>query len=91
MMFFQGLPVRGYIFSLLLWLFSTGPAPAIQQEHPARHSPVASSILEPVYGPLSEQIVGDFQLADRKGTGIDLGSDPGRPTLVPREALPPIQ
>ncbi len=36
--------------------------------------------LAPVYPPLAEQIVRDFDLADREGVGIDLGSGPG--TLI---------
>jgi SAM-dependent methyltransferase len=38
---------------------------------------ISSTILQPVYGPLAEQIVDDFDLADMKGIGIDLGSGPG--------------
>jgi SAM-dependent methyltransferase len=30
-----------------------------------------------VYGPLAEQIVSEFDLRDKRGTGIDLGSGPG--------------
>ena len=36
--------------------------------------------LAPVYAPLAEQIVKDFDLAGKKGVGIDLGSGPG--TLI---------
>lgn len=36
--------------------------------------------LAPVYAPLAEQIVSDFDLAERDGVGIDLGSGPG--TLI---------
>jgi SAM-dependent methyltransferase len=36
--------------------------------------------LAPVYAPLAEQIVEDFDLAQMKGIGIDLGSGPG--TLI---------
>ncbi len=36
--------------------------------------------LAPVYAPLAEQIVQDFDLAGREGVGIDLGSGPG--TLI---------
>ena len=36
--------------------------------------------LSPVYAPLAEQIVSDFDLAERDGIGIDLGSGPG--TLI---------
>jgi SAM-dependent methyltransferase len=38
------------------------------------------SVLAPVYGPLAEQIVVDFNLAEKTGIGIDLGSGPG--TLI---------
>ena len=33
--------------------------------------------LSPVYAPLAEQIVSDFDLAEKDGIGIDLGSGPG--------------
>ena len=36
-----------------------------------------SRILAPVYAPLAEQIVNDFELREKRGTGIDLGSGPG--------------
>ncbi len=36
--------------------------------------------LAPVYAPLAEQIVADFNLAEKTGVGIDLGSGPG--TLI---------
>ncbi|HUU17802.1 MAG TPA: class I SAM-dependent methyltransferase [Sedimentisphaerales bacterium] len=36
--------------------------------------------LAPVYAPLAEQIVSDFDLAEKEGIGIDLGSGPG--TLI---------
>ncbi len=37
----------------------------------------SESVLAPVYGPLAEQIVSDYGLSERHGTGIDLGSGPG--------------
>jgi len=36
--------------------------------------------LAPVYAPLAEQIVSDFDLGEKEGIGIDLGSGPG--TLI---------
>ena len=36
--------------------------------------------LAPVYAPLAAQIASDFQLAEKKGVGIDVGSGPG--TLI---------
>ena len=40
----------------------------------------SQTTLAPVYGPLAEQIVEDFKLAEKTGIGIDLGSGPG--TLI---------
>jgi SAM-dependent methyltransferase len=40
----------------------------------------SSGILAPVYGPLAEQIVSEFDLAAKQGIGIDLGS--GRGDLI---------
>ena len=37
-------------------------------------------VLAPVYAPLAEQIVSDFDLSEKEGIGIDLGSGPG--TLI---------
>jgi SAM-dependent methyltransferase len=64
-------------FFLLGLLFSSGSLLALQQEHSGKHARGAFSALQPVYGPLAEQIVTDFHLADKKGIGIDLGSGPG--------------
>jgi SAM-dependent methyltransferase len=50
---------------------------ASQQTQPDDFILISSTILQPVYGPLAEQIVDDFDLADMKGIGIDLGSGPG--------------
>ena len=41
---------------------------------------ISTSILAPVYAPLAEQITSDFQLAEKEGIGIDLGS--GNGTLI---------
>lgn len=61
---------------LILWLAVTGALPDYAQEK--QESPFAGrSVLEPVYGPLAEQIAADFHLADKEGIGIDLGSGPG--------------
>ncbi len=37
----------------------------------------ASGVLAPVYAPLAEQIVAEFELAENEGIGIDIGSGPG--------------
>ena len=68
-------------------------SPVVQSEpllYPcdAKHTPqnaasmvkAASGILSPVYAPLAEQIVIEFQLAEKEGIGIDVGSGPG--TLI---------
>jgi len=43
----------------------------------AQDTETISRMLAPVYGPLAEQIAGDFDLREKRGTGIDLGSGPG--------------
>lgn len=53
---------------------------AHSREYALKFWGVATTVLAPVYGPLAEQIVCEFQLADKKGIGIDLGSGPG--TLI---------
>jgi hypothetical protein len=40
----------------------------------------AESRLAPVYAPLAKQIIEEFNLGERTGIGIDLGSGPG--TLI---------
>ena len=49
-------------------------------EDATRMIKAASGRLAPVYAPLAEQIVSEFQLAEKEGIGIDVGSGPG--TLV---------
>jgi SAM-dependent methyltransferase len=77
--FFKGASMRMFLLRafLLVMLFSSEPMLAVQQGQSEKHSRAASSILEPVYGPLAEQIVADFRLSEKKGIGIDLGSGPG--------------
>ena len=49
-----------------------------EKEESARRMIRASEgALAPVYGPLAEQIAGDFNLAEAEGIGIDVGSGPG--------------
>ena len=50
---------------------------AAQQPQPETFRPVTASTLNPVYGPLADQIVSEFGLAEKTGIGIDLGSGPG--------------
>lgn len=49
-------------------------------EDAQRMAAVAQGVLAPVYAPLAEQIVRDFDLADKPGIGIDVGS--GHGTLI---------
>jgi len=55
-----------------------------QEKHTAEHASAmiktATEVLAPVYAPLAQQIVTQFQLEEKEGIGIDIGSGPG--TLV---------
>ena len=37
----------------------------------------ANTVLRPVYGPLAEEIVNEYDLAGKQGVGMDIGSGPG--------------
>ena len=50
---------------------------SISPEHAENFARTASTILAPVYGPLAEQIVSNFDLAEKEGIGIDIGGGPG--------------
>ena len=65
-----GLIVPGFAF-LAVFFFLCGPRIAAQEPAPI------SRTLAPVYAPLAQQISDDFELRDKLGTGIDLGSGPG--------------
>jgi outer membrane receptor protein involved in Fe transport len=56
---------------LIIALFISCSLFAAQQPQSSR------SALQPVYGPLAEQIASEFNLANMKGVGIDIGSGPG--------------
>lgn len=47
------------------------------RESAERFWKVANTTFAPLYGPMAEQIVSEFQLADKEGIGIDVGSGPG--------------
>lgn len=47
------------------------------REEALRFLKTANTVFAPLYAPLAEQIVNDFNLTDNKGIGIDLGSGPG--------------
>jgi hypothetical protein len=61
---------------LLTWvLLLIALSPVLAQETGGQET--ISHVLAPVYAPLAEQIVNDFALREKRGTGIDLGSGPG--------------
>jgi SAM-dependent methyltransferase len=65
--------------------FSSEPSASFPDEKYTRQSALSMikasrGVLAPVYGPLAEQIVADFDLDKKTGIGIDLGSGPG--TLI---------
>jgi len=62
--------VRGFA---LLWV----PLLLCRPPGAAQEPETISRILAPVYSPLAEQIVDDFELREKRGTGVDLGSGPG--------------
>jgi SAM-dependent methyltransferase len=62
--------VRGFALLWVLLLLCRLPGAAQEPE-------TISRILAPVYAPLAEQIVDDFELREKRGTDVDLGSGPG--------------
>ncbi len=65
--------VPGWAFVISYLLFC--PCLAAAQEPAGKET--IRQVLAPVYVPLAEQIVNDFELRDAQGIGIDLGSGPG--------------
>jgi len=76
--------------ALVLLLYSTGcatvkhapshPNERDNEQAALRMIRASRGTLAPVYAPLAEQIATDFNLQDKEGIGIDLGSGPG--TLI---------
>lgn len=62
-------PLRGFAF---LWALTLILRPGAAQE-----PETISQTLAPVYAPLAEQIVNDYELREKRGLAIDLGSGPG--------------
>ena len=60
----------------LFWMLALLAAPLGVAQDSAGGETI-SRVLAPVYAPLAGQIVGDFDLREKRGTGIDLGSGPG--------------
>ncbi len=75
--------LRFYMLALILFFCGTG---CFNGEPPSGEKNAVGMIrtsrkgLAPVYAPLAGQIVSDFDLSDKDGIGIDLGSGPG--TLI---------
>jgi SAM-dependent methyltransferase len=79
-----------YLLALMLLLCGAGCATAKHAPSPSdekyteqdalRMIKASQGTLAPVYAPLAEQIVADFNLRNKEGIGIDLGSGPG--TLI---------
>ena len=80
--------LRFYIFILILTFCGTGcfnnTHSASGEKYTRQNTPgmvrTSRNTLAPVYAPLAEQIVSDFDLSEKEGIGIDLGSGPG--TLI---------
>ncbi|MBT4484575.1 MAG: TonB-dependent receptor plug domain-containing protein, partial [Candidatus Latescibacteria bacterium] len=69
-------------FILVVFLCLDLPSLSFSQETRPRDSAVdfsklTSTVLAPVYGPLAGQIISDYDLENKKGTGIDIGGGPG--------------
>jgi SAM-dependent methyltransferase len=81
---------RFYLSALVLLLYSAGcvtvkhapsqPNEKYTEQAALRMIRASQGTLAPVYAPLAEQIVTDFNLCEKEGIGIDLGSGPG--TLI---------
>jgi hypothetical protein len=59
---------------------SSPPDEKYSEQDALRMIRASRGTLAPVYAPLAEQITTDFNLYDKEGIGIDLGSGPG--TLI---------
>ena len=62
---------------LLFLLLPAQISLASQEFQPATFKKTSASVLKPVYRPLAEEIADKFNLAEKKGIGVDLGSGPG--------------
>ena len=72
--FFFGTTVCLLCFSVPL---VSAPDSSKLREYAQNFTRTAATVLAPVYGPLAEQIVLEFDLADKEVIGIDLGGGPG--------------
>jgi len=81
---------RLHLFALVLLFCSVGcvtvkqAASSVNEKYTERNAlgmiRASRGTLAPVYAPLAEQIVADFNLREKEGIGIDIGSGPG--TLI---------
>ena len=66
---------------LIIWIslliFPVPSSTASEKPVPDNFRETTKSVLKPVYKPLAAEIVKKFDLADKKGIAIDLGSGPG--------------
>ena len=72
----------------LMWLFQSFTVVPLsfassQQVRPEGFRKTTSSVPKPVYGPLALEIVHEFDLADKEGIAIDLGSGSGDLIISP--------
>jgi SAM-dependent methyltransferase len=78
-----GISVLSSFIAVGLYLGVLLPAPFCfgqSREDAQKFQKTADTVLKPVYAPLAEHIVSEFDLAEKEGIGIDVGSGPG--TLI---------
>jgi len=85
--FARGRRREAYLAMVVLLFWAAGclqagtPALSAEQRRAERQAraviKACQGVLAPVYAPLAEQIVVDFDLAEKEGIGIDIGSGPG--------------
>jgi len=74
---------RGIVVAVFLWwcIAEGGYLAAASVDHTREDAleflHIANTVLAPVYGPLAEQIVAEYDLVTKQGIGIDVGSGPG--------------
>ena len=68
---------RFFALCFLIILISSLFASASDKPELKNFSGITSTVLKPVYKPLAAEIVNKFNLTEKKGVAIDLGSGPG--------------
>lgn len=69
--------LTAFFFFCLTASYGSAQDISISPEYAKNFVRTASTILAPVYGPLAEHIVSEFDLAEKEGIGIDIGGGPG--------------